>query len=217
MRGISGIIKFAVFLAVIVGIGIGIGWLATRPKSTDSDQANSFAQGADAQRSSPAINAAPTARPVILPVNANPDEDTDSKGMVTNWEDRIGDVLASDSSISNKCNSLFELFPRLPEAGQVEAAHHLSNLVGNDNYDPLGKILTNPTTSSNVDDVLMLDVLNRPGTIKLPTLLQIARTPNHPEAADARSKLTLYLEDDFGDDWFKWQAKIDDYLTNNPD
>jgi hypothetical protein len=211
MRRISGILKFAVFLAVITGIGIGIGWLATRPTSTDSAPPAAL----------PDDNAF---KPVPLPPSNSRPAGANSSGgaansgvMVANWQDQIGDILASDSDISNKCSDLLNLFPHLPEAGQIEAAHHLSNLTSDDNYAPLAKILIDPATSTNVDDVLMLDVINRPGTVKLPTLLEIARNPDHPESADARSKLAMYLEDDYGTDWSTWESKINDYLTNNPD
>jgi hypothetical protein len=213
MRSISGILKFALFLVVIVGIGIGIGWLATRPPQ--SAEPAPVGSTTDDNTSKPA--AAPSPGP-IQPVTANASAGPTASGMtVVNWQDQIGDILASDSDTSNKCSDLFHLFPRLPESGQIEAAHHLSNLVDDENYASLGKILTDPTTSSNVDDVLMLDVMNRPSHLKLPTLLQIASNPGHPEAADARSKLAMYLEDDYGTDWYLWQNKINDYLTNNPD
>jgi hypothetical protein len=213
MRRISGILKFAVFLAVITGIGIGIGWLATRPASTDTPPPAAVPDDN-------AFKPVPTPAPSLAggrPAGAYAGGAANSGMTVVNWQDQIGDILASDSDISNKCNDLLNLFPHMPEAGQIEAAHHLSNLTSDDNYAPLAKILIDPTTSSNVDDVLMLDVINRPGTVKLPTLLEIARNPDHPEAAEARSKLAMYLEDDYGTDWYLWQNKINDYLTNNPD
>jgi hypothetical protein len=214
MRSISGILKFALFLAVIVGIGIGIGWLATRPPQSSEPVP---AAGTDDNTFKAA--AAPAPGPT-QPVGANGSSSagTSDSGMtVVNWQDQIGDILASDSEISNKCANLLNLFPHLPEAGQIEAAHHLSNLVDDSDYTSLGKILTDPTTSTNVDDVLMLDVMNRPNALKLPTLLQIASDPGHPEAADARSKLAMYLEDDYGTDWYLWQNKINEYMSNNPD
>jgi hypothetical protein len=212
-------LKFAVFLAVIVGIGIGIGWLATRNPSTtsapppapasDDNALNSGSAAKPAGAAGPGQSAAKSGQPAAKPA--------DSGLMLVNWEDQIGDILATDGDPSNKCANLLELFPKLPEDGQVEAAHHLSNLASDDNYAPLAKILTDPTTSSNVDDVLLMDVMNRPGSLKLPVLLEVARTPNHPEAQEALSKLGLLLDADLGTDWYKWQAKIDDYLTNNPD
>lgn len=214
MRSISGILKFAVFLAVIVGIGIGIGWLATRPpQSAEPASTNGSGSDDNAFKSVPAPAPGP-----IQPIAANDSAGPADPGtMVANWQDQIGDILASDSDLTNKCSDLLKLFPHLPEAGQVEAAHHLSNLVDDNSYAPLAKILTDPATSTNVDDVLMLDVMNRPDSLKMPTLLEIARNPGHPEAADARSKLAMYLEDDYGTDWYLWQNKINEYMSNNPD
>jgi hypothetical protein len=225
MRSISGLIKFAVFLAVVAGIGVGVGWLATRPKSSPST-ANPAAAPLPAQD---------TFKPVTAPKPGSAAAGAHGGGvgavaggpvsadaaaaaeLKAHWEDKIGDILTSDADVTNKCHDLLEMFPHLPEPGQVEAAHHLSNLVDSDNYAPLGKILTDPSYTTAVYDVLMLDVVNRPGSVKLPTLLEIARNPSHPEAADARSKLALYLDEDYGTDWDKWDDKIKDWLTNNPD
>jgi hypothetical protein len=74
-----------------------------------------------------------------------------------------------------------------------------------------------PTTSSNVDEVLLADVLNRNGSLKMPILLQVARTPNHPLAAEAKDMLERLLEEDYGTDWTRWETKMRAYLKENPD
>ena len=61
----------------------------------------------------------------------------------------------------------FEMFPNLPEDGKEEVAQHLSNLVADEDYAPLGKLLTDATLPESVLDVLMADVLNRPNAVKL--------------------------------------------------
>jgi hypothetical protein len=128
MRSISGILKFALFLAVIVAIGIGIGWLATRPPQSSDPAAP--AATTDDNTLKPAATPAPI-QPVVA---TTPTGGTANSGItVVNWQDQIGDILASDSDITNKCTDLLNLFPHLPEAGQIEAAHHLSNLVADEN------------------------------------------------------------------------------------
>ena len=65
--------------------------------------------------------------------------------------------------------------------------------------------------------MLIVDVLNRPNTLKLPLLLELARDAQHPKAAEAKDLLELYLEEDYGSDWNKWQAKMEQWLKENPD
>jgi hypothetical protein len=63
----------------------------------------------------------------------------------------------------------------------------------------------------------MADALNRPNSLKLPALLEVARTPQHPKAGDAKEVLGFFLETDYGDDWPKWQDKVQAWLKDNPD
>src|SRR5262249_19544326 len=59
-----------------------------------------------------------------------PENPTASQPVTTNnWEDKLEEILVSDTEDTNKLKQLFEMFPQLPEEGQVEVAQHLSNLV----------------------------------------------------------------------------------------
>ena len=58
---------------------------------------------------------------------------------------------------------------------------------------------------------------NRPNAVKLPLLLQTARVPDHPLATEAKEILELYLEEDYGTNWDKWQQEIERWLKENPD
>ena len=81
------------------------------------------------------------ARPVVQrPVVISSTTLTNSVGG-TNWEDTLDEILVSDSDDTNKVKELFAMFPRLPEDGQVEVAQHLSNLVEDEDYGPLGQLL----------------------------------------------------------------------------
>jgi hypothetical protein len=112
---------------------------------------------------------------------------------------------------------MLEMFPRLPEAGQVEVAQHLSNLLPDQDYPALSQYLTNAATAEPVLEVLMGGLLNRPNGLKLPLLLDIAREPQNPKAKEAHELLALFLEADYGQDWAQWQAKIQQWLQDNPD
>jgi len=63
----------------------------------------------------------------------------------------------------------------------VEVAKHLSNLLPDQDYAPLGQLLANPHLPEDVLETLMADVMNRRNGLKLPALLGVARTAQHPK------------------------------------
>ena len=140
-----------------------------------------------------------------------------STNLMPDWEDQIGQILGDDAKVEEKANRLLELFPRLPEAGQVEAANHISNLLADENFEQFGGYLTNAKTWASVQDVILADVLNRPNAIKLPLLLQTARTPDNAKAGAAKETLERYLGGDYGADWNKWKQEMEKWLKENPD
>jgi hypothetical protein len=137
--------------------------------------------------------------------------------LVAGWEDKVDEILGSDSSDPDKARQMLEMFPTLPADGQEELGQHLSNLLPDQDYGLLRKHLTNPDLPEDVLDVLLDDVLNRPNSLKLPALLEVARSPQHPKAAEAKDFLELFLEEDYGADWDKWQAGMEQWLKDNPD
>jgi hypothetical protein len=137
--------------------------------------------------------------------------------LITNWEDRLDEILGNDQPEPEKAKSLLDIFLRLPEDGQVEIAQHLSNLVEDDQYPALGQYVTNSALSEDVLDVLLTDLLNRPNAMKMPLLVGVARDVKNPKAAEAKDILELYLEEDYGSDWETWQRKAEEWLKDNPD
>jgi hypothetical protein len=99
----------------------------------------------------------------------------------------------------------------------VEVAQHLANLVADENYAPLAKYLTDSSLPESVLDVLLADVLNRPNSVKLPALLDVAKDDKNPKASEAKDLLELFLEEDYGKDWAQWQTKMEQWLKDNPD
>lgn len=140
-----------------------------------------------------------------------------STGLITNWEDKVDEILGPEGEDSEKVKKMLEMFPRLPEDGQVEVAQHLSNLVPDENYAALGKILKDAKMPEAVLDVLLADLLNRPNSVKLPSLVDVASNPQNAKAGEAKDLLELFLEEDYGTDWTKWQAKMEEWLKENPD
>ncbi len=139
---------------------------------------------------------------------------TGTTNLVADWEDKLDEILGSEADDTNKVKQLFAVFPRLPEDGQSEVAQHLANLVADENYAPLGQLLRNAKLPESVLDVLMGDALNRPNSVKLPLLVDIARNPQHPKADEAKDLVELYLDEE---DPAKWPQKLQEWLKENPD
>lgn len=137
--------------------------------------------------------------------------------LVSAWENKLDEILGSTGPEADKARQMLELFPQLPADGQEEVAQHLSNLLSDQDFGLLHAHLTNAALAENVLDVLLDDVLNRPNSLKLPALLDVARSAQHPKAAEAKDFLELFLEEDYGDDWDKWHARMQEWLKDNPD
>ena len=76
----------------------------------------------------------------------------------------------------------------------------------------MGKRLTDPKTPEDEVEILMRDVLNRSNATKLPLLLEVARTPGHLKAAEAKEILEVFLDENYDNDWDKWQTKVNEFL-----
>jgi hypothetical protein len=136
---------------------------------------------------------------------------TPNAGM-TAWEARIDEVLRSNVDENQTAQILVNLMPTLPPEGQEEAAQHIANLILDENYAQVMPLLKNPNLPEDVLDVFVTDLMNREDKVKLPALLDIARIPNHPHHEEALTDLEIFLDEEFGTDWAKWDTAIKAYL-----
>ncbi|HEX4264980.1 MAG TPA: hypothetical protein VH597_11620 [Verrucomicrobiae bacterium] len=227
----SKILITIVVLAVIVGIGVGVGLLAGRgtgashPVATDDSSSN---VGNHTVAATPDTHPTPPQPPMevkpIIPADQTPVIQSSNIAQIstnsnsdTNWEDKIDDIVGSDDADTNKVKQLFALFPKLPPDGQEEVVQHLSNLVDDEDYAPLGDLLKNSKLPEGVLDELLADVLNRPNNLKLPLLLDVASDPDHAKKDEAKDLLELYLGDDYGSDWNSWGQHLTNWMQQNPD
>jgi hypothetical protein len=153
--------------------------------------------------------------PAPLPTPSNAPAVEPVANAVAGSFQSIDDILGSSLDETQKVQQLFALFPKLTGEDQEEAVQHISNLLPDENYAPLGKLLTDAKLPEAVLDALMTDVLNRGDALKLPALLDVAKQPNHAMASDARDVLEIYLEHDYGVDWTAWDEAIKRWLKEN--
>lgn len=214
------VVMLAGVIALAVVLGISLGWWGSGSKPASPPPVT------ETQVSPPPIEPGrhtpvlPTPRsrpPEPIPRDNSAGISSAATNLITDWEDRLDEILKPEGEEAEKVKKLLEMFPRLPEDGQVEVANHLSNLVPDENYEPLGKYLKDAKLPEPVLDVLLADLLNRPNTLKLPLLIDVASNPEHAKATEAKDLLELFLEEDYGTDWTKWQAKMVEWLKENPD
>jgi hypothetical protein len=222
MRTFLKIVTAACVLSGIIICGFVLGWFKPKSNSTSGDQAavdpSTQTEEAPGTTGSPRTNlSASTLQHPPGVSRLNPPTAIATGSTNAEWEDKLEAILRSEGDDSEKTKQLYAMFPQLPEDGQVEIAQHLSNLVSDQDYAPLGKMLADPKEPEGVLDVLIADLLNRPNATKLPMLLDVAKNSQHPKAVEAKDLLELYLEEDYGQDWAKWQAKTDQWLKDNPD
>ena len=225
MQKFSKVLTALAVLAIVVAVGVGLGLWATRgpeeavvlPEDIDisTESPTRPGPGLPAQPDPPTIAERPT-----LPVPAPTVDTAPPQAAPTaapTWEDKLDEILGAESDDTNKVAELLVMFPTLSQEAKVEVAQHLSNLVEDENYAPLGNLLQDTQNSEEVLDVLMADLLDRPDSMKLPLLLEIARNPGHPHAGEAKDILELYIDEDYGNNWAQWDAGIKKYLAENPD
>lgn len=212
-----------VALVLVLTLGIARGWFTRRTAVPPPPPlTNPAAEKPAPTNRSPFFTkrAAPQPGAAVPFASTNPPLEHTSAvetNLITGWEEKIDDVLRSDAETAAIGRTLLEWLPRLPAAGQVEAAQHIVNLLEDADYAPLAKVAADPATPEEVLDILLADLLNRPNALKLPALLSVARQTNHAKAGEAKDLLELYLEEDFGTDWAQWEARMQEWLKANPD
>jgi hypothetical protein len=226
MRIRPGLFIVVTVAFVVLFGGRKLGWFGGRPVEPPANQGGeetATTQPAETPSASPTTPREPRlvqTRPSptqVTPAPTVPPTPAPAGAVIGDWEEKIDDVLGAQEEDPQKVKRLLEMFPRLPEDGQVEAAQHLSNLTPDEQFASLAQILTNAVLPEAVLDVMMTDVLNRPNQLKLETLLEVARMPNHPKAEEARDVLEVFVDENYGNDWAAWKSAVEKWLKENPD
>ena len=134
------------------------------------------------------------------------------------WDKQIEALLASDGTDAEIADKLLELYPHMPTEGQADLILEIAPRIANDSYsNKLSVILTNATAPEEVLETLLTDLIDRPDNIRLPLLLDMARTKEHPKSGDARDLLEALLGEDYGEDWSLWSKKISEWIASHPE
>jgi len=183
-------------------------------QKTPSEPAGANATPAPAAADLPRDFLASASAPAVGAASASASAKPTPQNEIPAWENQIDQVLRSNVNEAQTAQILLNILPTLPEDGQIEAANHIANLLPDENYAQAKPVLLNPNMPESVLSVLFTDLMNRSDPVKLHTFLDIAKIPNHPFHEEALSDLQIYLGDDYGTDWGKWNAALEQYLKN---
>jgi len=221
MNSGTKVIGAVVALGVIIAASV---WLGRQNPSKPTEVISRTENPTTLPKVTPGSNAAIVPRPptTTKPVLAatNSEATTAAAGtnnLITDWNEKIDEALKSGGEDRDVAKSLLKMFPRFPAEGQVEAIQHISNLLPDEDYPELAKLMEDAKLPEDVLDQLIMDLLNRPNKIMLPELVQVAKNSQHPKASEAKDFLELYLEEDYGADWNLWKTKVDEWLKANPE
>ena len=213
--------KALLAFVVIVAIGVLIGYLASRRTSSPPPEIAPTGATTSTQVTATVPDALKmTARTVNTNEVVNLyDGKLEGEEISTNPDDKIDDILGEVTDVTNVVNQLAEIYPKLSRAGKIEAVEHMINLVPDEDYTPLSKILTDKDVLPEVASDILTDLIDRPNDVKMPLMLAVARNPNHPGAKEAKENLELLIEpeEDLGDDWDKWEKAIEEWVKENPE
>jgi hypothetical protein len=131
---------------------------------------------------------------------------------LADWEIKIDQVLRANANETETAQMLINLLPTLPMEGQTEAAQHIANLIVDKDYGKIMPLLKNASLPQEVQDVFVTDLMNREDPVKLPALLEVAKIPNHPYHEEALTDLQIFLDQDNGNNWAKWDSATKEYL-----
>jgi hypothetical protein len=130
------------------------------------------------------------------------------------WESRIRSVLSREKATdTEKAVSLLQLLPGMPAEGAETCAEEAVKRLPDAEYRHAQAAIVNPGTYGLALGVLFADLMERPDTVRLPTLVTIARNATHPYAGPAHDNLELLLGKDFGEDWPRWDTAVREKLS----
>lgn len=135
------------------------------------------------------------------------------------YEPALASIASAPVSDNVKAQALFDLLPRVPEELQGETAQRAATMLRDRDYARVARPwILNARTHGAVLGALFADLMERPDAVALPTLVEIAKTPDHPFAPSAHDNLTLLVGSDHGIDWPAWdKAVLQKLSTPAPD
>jgi len=140
----------------------------------------------------------------------NPPAAADGEGG--SWQQVIQGILMNDGEPAMLSGRLASALPGLPLEGQMEAAQHMVNLLGDQEYSVAATVYFNSAIPEPVRRLVFEDFMNRPNAVKLPLLVRTLRERAHPMRNEALENLQVFIGRDEGDDPSRWEVAVSQTL-----
>jgi hypothetical protein len=125
------------------------------------------------------------------------------------YESAMLTIMRAPVADGVKAQALFDLLPQVPEESMANTAEQAATWLRDRDYARIARpLIVSPKTHGAVLGALFADLMQRPDAVALPTLVEIAKTPEHPFAPSARDNLTLLVGHDYGVDWPGWDKAV---------
>ena len=128
------------------------------------------------------------------------------------WQQVIQGILMNDGEPAMLSGRLASALPGLPLEGQMEAAQHMVNLLGDQEYAVAATVYFNSAIPEPVRRLVFEDFMNRPNAVKLPLLVRTLRERAHPMRNEALENLQVFIGRDEGDDPSRWEVAVSQTL-----
>lgn len=215
----------ALIVVILVAIAAYLGYrIVSKPRPSESApvtesqpsvQPTSSAPVALQEKATARTNLTKTAPHTNKPAMART---TEPKTKPTGeWKAKMQTILGANTSAQQKIQDLKEMLAKLDEAEAEEAVRDLTTRVKDDGYAFLKPLTVDPTLPEPVRDEFMVDLMNRPNSVRIPLFLEIARNPDHPDHESAFDTLEAFTGLKYGADWDGWDKGVQQWLKENPD
>ena len=155
-----------------------------------------------------AVDASPVSQENQATQIPNPPAD----GEGGSWQQVIQGILMNDGEPAMLSGRLASALPGLPLEGQMEAAQHMVNLLGDQEYSVAATVYFNSAMPEPVRRLVFEDFMNRPNAVKLPLLVRTLREHAHPMRSEALENLQVFIARDEGDDPSRWEVAVSQTL-----
>jgi len=126
-------------VVTVVAIGGVIGWLGGR--GLGNNPVPVAITPPPTVKPPPMPSADVPVSPIPIPSSAGQSPGVVSGVKDTDWQSAVAAIVDSDAKDEDQAKQLFALFPKLPEEGKVAVADELADLVPDENYAQLGRLL----------------------------------------------------------------------------
>jgi hypothetical protein len=118
---------------------------------------------------------------------------------------------------AEKVERFLGLIPSLSDKGKKIALDYATQLITDQDYLRQRPRLLRLAITDDLREVVMLDILTRDDGIKMPSLVELMKSPSEITRHEAREILEAFLDRDYGTDPHQWDAPVRQWVAENQD